>query len=59
MRETTLDLVPILKVATDPGQRDALGDAVRAQHVRRTDARQHQQLRGIERAAAQNDLPDA
>ena len=50
------DLVAVLQVAADAGQVDAHGDAVRAQLRGRADARQHQQLRRVEGAAAQDHL---
>jgi hypothetical protein len=50
------DLVTVLEVPSDAGQRHPLRDALRAKYVRRADARQHQQLRGVEHATAENHL---
>ena len=50
------DLVAVLQVLADPRQLDAHGNAERVQHLARADARQHQELRRIESAAAQDHL---
>ncbi len=46
----------VVQVATDGGCVEDDVDAVLAQVLRRTDAGQHHQLRGVDRAAAQHDL---
>ena len=50
------DFVAVLQIAADAWQVDTHGDAVLAQFGGRTDAGQQQQLRRVERAAAQDDF---
>ena len=49
-------LVAVLQVAADPGEVDALRDAVPGQLGRLADAGEHQQLRRVEGAAGEDDL---
>ena len=50
-------LVAILQVPTDALQDDARRDSMTRQLVRRTDSREHQELRRVERTAGQHNLP--